>query len=371
MSAQRRRDALRRLEEVRGSKVLVHFLSDRISSAPMVGIMASQLGGEAYPFVFKHLRAIGKTPRLDLFLHTSGGQVDSVWPFVQLCRSFATERFTVIVPLRALSSGTLLCLGADEILMTDAGQLSPVDPTTQNAFNPRSADGLLPISVEDVTSYFQLATDSGDSKPEEAPKAGFGLKSADHILEVFRVLATQVHPLALGNVKRVHTQIRSLAKQLLQIHLPEKDRDKRIKAIVQKLTQELFSHGHMINRQEAIGLLGDDFVKAPSSTDEEGAIWSLFEEYESYFKLTETFSVREWLGADAERVLDARRAITESTAGGFHVYRTNFRVRQTSELPSNVQVQIPAGQGMPLIPGLPSKISGEVISQGWTTLQEE
>ena len=54
----------------------------------------------------------------------------------------------------------MISLGADEIIMSDLSELSPIDPSTANVFNPAdpaNVQNKIPISVEDVMAYFDLA----------------------------------------------------------------------------------------------------------------------------------------------------------------------------------------------------------------------
>ncbi len=358
MAFEERRQAIRKLQDIRGSKVLVHFLSDRriAGNAPIFG-MRTQLGGEAYRLIYEHIRTIGKPDKLDLFLHTSGGHLDSVWPLVSLCRS-ASKTFSVLVPMHALSGGTLLCLGADNILMCEAAVLSPIDPSTANPFNPKEGDRPVEISVEDVMSYFDLARGE-----KEGDTAVVGLKSENHILDVFKTLTTQVHPLALGNVKRVHSHIREIARRLLELHVRGEGAEERIKRVVSTLTEELYSHAHQIGRVEATQILGDDLVVLPSEK-EEAAMWELYRHYEDFFELADTFNVKEWMREDEEKELAATGGVIESE-GMSHLFKGTTKVRRMSEIPKGVQLQITPGQKLPLFPGFASKINLEPIGQGW------
>ncbi len=262
--------------------------------------------------------------------------------------------------MRAFSAGTLICLGANQVVMGDAAQLSPVDPTTQNPFNPRDPQGNpVPISVEDVTSYVELAR-SADDKGKS--RGAIGLKS-DDMVEVFKALIANVHPLALGNVKRVQSQIRSIATRLLELHISGDGAKERIEKIVRTLTEELYSHSHFINRSEAADILGEDMVPTPS-TEEHDALWGLYEVYERELELINTFNVNEFLGGVQERELDATGGFIESSAAA-HTFRATSMIRLSSVIPPNVQVQIPFGQPLPLIPGAPTQISVEPRREGW------
>jgi hypothetical protein len=124
--------------------------------------------------------------------------------------------------------------------MTRFGTLSPVDPSVTNEFNPddpTSPVDRIPIAVEDVLAFFQLASEQG----------GY---DADLAADAFRPLAESVHPLALGNVKRSIEQISQLAKKLIRLHTPDVG-DAELTALVTHLTTELYSHSHLVTRTEA------------------------------------------------------------------------------------------------------------------------
>lgn len=325
---------------------------------PVPGISTS-LAGEPQLLIYDHLRKLGRLKQLDLFLHTRGGEVDSVWPLVKLCRSM-TDKFCVIVPLRAHSAGTLLCLGADEVILGTAAELSPIDPTTTNPFNPVDGRGRpKPISVEDVASYFKLARDKDK---------GVGLTTEEHILKVFEKLSSEIHPLALGNVNRAHSQIRMIAEKLLRLHLTRKEDEELIKRAVRVLVEELYSHAHVINRDEVISILGEHIIKIPAREVEE-AMWNLFECYIDLFQLRKTFNIKEWVGDESEKELEVVGAALESEELS-HIFKFKSKIRTQPDLPPQIQVQIPLGQSLPPMPGFPTKLNIEPQSQGWYTNEE-
>ena len=78
---------------------------------------------------------------------------------VKLIRNHCDE-FEILVPYKAHSAGTLICMGADTIVMGKLGELTPVDPTTDHPFNPQNPSNpqqRLPVSVEDLNSYLLFA----------------------------------------------------------------------------------------------------------------------------------------------------------------------------------------------------------------------
>lgn len=69
----------------------------------------------------------------DLILYTPGGEVFSAMYISQFLREYP-GKVRVIIPIYAMSGGTLLALSGDEIIMTSTASLGPVDPQLGNLF---------------------------------------------------------------------------------------------------------------------------------------------------------------------------------------------------------------------------------------------
>jgi hypothetical protein len=349
-----RKQLIAQLEQIRGSKVLCYILSDRESFPNCPGFSA-QMASEPHLLFVDHLREIGRIPQLDFFLYTRGGATDSVWPLVSLFREYA-DRLTVLVPFRAHSAGTLICLGADEVIMGDAAEMSPIDPTTGNQFNPSDPSNpanRYGISVEDVAAYFELSRERA------------GITEHSDKIDVLKELTRNVHPLALGNVQRVYMQIRRLAGQLLGLHMNEDD--PIIDNVIKALTEKFYSHVHAISRREAITLMGD-WVRNP--TEQEAIImWNLFDAYADTLCLREKFQLPIFMGNQQEIDLPVVGGFIES-ADKSHVFNTNLKVIQRPNVPPNIQIQIPPGAAIPLAPGFSRSYDVSVQQMGWIANQQ-
>lgn len=265
---------IRRLEEIRGSRVLVYITSTRTNiEVPMAM--------DVIPVIYKHLQQLGasRVDTIDLVLHSNGGEGVVPWRLVTLIREYCNH-FNVLVPNRAFSAATLTALGADTVVMHPMGMLGPTDPTVSNAFNPvneRNPVGPpLGISVEDVTSYFALI------------KEDIGITHEDELVQAVTALTDKIHPLALGNVKRSTAQSRMLGEKLLLSRGREDLSPHDIEQIINKLTSQLYYHGHPINRQEAREDVGLSFVK-DTTPEEEIALWQLFQAYCADMRLEELY----------------------------------------------------------------------------------
>lgn len=75
--------------------------------------------------IYEHLRFIKKSKKkakVDLFIHSNGGDGTVPWRLVTLIREYA-DTFSVLIPHRAFSAATLTALGADSIVMHPMGML--------------------------------------------------------------------------------------------------------------------------------------------------------------------------------------------------------------------------------------------------------
>src|SRR5271166_4926682 len=152
MTADERREELKRLEQLRGNRVIAYLTGDRAGAQ-------TQIGMDVFPYFYELLNQIGRVKHIDVLLYSTGGQTMAGWGLVNLIREYC-KRFCVLIPFKAHSTATLMALGADEIVMGSMGQLSPVDPSITSPFNPvapgpQGVPQVLPISVEDVISYMQ------------------------------------------------------------------------------------------------------------------------------------------------------------------------------------------------------------------------
>jgi hypothetical protein len=119
-----------------------------------------------------------KLKNVDVILHTYGGEAGAAYKMVKLIRA-AAERVNFIVPAYAKSAGTLLCLGADEILMTDLSELGPLDTQIRD-----HQDGTAPQYISALNGFKAL---------EQVQKHTFGT------LDIAIKLLTQDHLLKLGD----------------------------------------------------------------------------------------------------------------------------------------------------------------------------
>ena len=235
---QDRIDLYKQIEAERESKLLVYITSTR-------GGLETQIANDILPKFTEHLDKMGDTQKITLYLYTNGGNTLAAWSLVNLIRSFC-KNFEVIIPANCFSSGTLICLGSDNIIMTKQATLGPIDPSVNGPFNPNipginDPNAKLPVSVEYVNAYIEMA------------KTNFGINDQHCMKDILLSLSEKIHPMTLGQVFRTRSQIQMLARKLMKWHkLTQEQEDE----IVKFLCSESGSHDYSIHRNEAVEHLG-------------------------------------------------------------------------------------------------------------------
>lgn len=309
MSFPERQKLYRKIEKERQTKVLAFVTGDRVN-------METRIAPDCIDLFVDLLDKIGPTKRISLVLHTNGGQTLAAWRLVNLIRTFCDE-LEVMIPLKALSAGTLIAIGSDKIVMTKQAALGPIDPSVNNPLNPQAVVNgqprQVPVSVEAVRGYLNAA------------KQELGIKGQDGLTSVLLNLAGHIHPLVLGEVFRSRAQIRFLAEKLIQGQV--KDARKR-KTIIDFLSADSGSHDYTINRREAASLGLN--VEKPSA-DFYQTLREIHHSISTELKLLEPYAPQNVLGAVAvnQPVPYAEvRGLIESTEGGCYGYVSQGNLRK-------------------------------------------
>lgn len=337
-----RKAILAALEADLGMPVLAWVTGDREN-------LPAQIGADQIVRFPRHLDAIGQGDAIALLLYTRGGDTNVPWPVVNFIRAYS-KSLTVLVPFCGHSAGTLVSLGADCVYMSKIGTLSPIDPSVANAFNPQdpvNPQNRIPIAVEDVMAYFELAKSQGVKRDEDLAAS-------------FNRLADAVHPLALGNVHRSIAQISQLAEKLIHLHSPDDDADE-VADRIRRLTTAFYTHNHLINRQEAqdLGLP----VKSPSDNVEKQML-------AYYAQLINDLELRSKF--DPASILSQQ---SQQEQQGIKLERAYIETTKSADVflsEGTVSMQQQILQGMPpqaQPPALPQIATFEVTSEEWRELE--
>lgn len=219
---------IEKLAKARSGVVLSLVYVDFLPANPM-------LAGDLIPQLESILLEIGKVPRLNLFLRSTGGMAEIPWKIVSLLRSFCTE-FAVIVPRSAMSGATHVAIAADELVMSPLSYIGSVDPTRTHPLLPRDPQNApIPVSVQDLKHCLQFVK----RNVPEGEKVG----------PILNQLFSQVSPLAIGALEQSYELSRLITQKVLATR-KKPLAPKVVKNIVDRLAGKYFSHGYFISRGE-------------------------------------------------------------------------------------------------------------------------
>ena len=279
----------RELESAYNGKVLAYITGDRPN-------YSAQIAQDVIDLFIDQLDSIGPVERIVLYLYTRGGDTAAAWNIVNLIRMYC-EKLTVVVPHKAHSAGTIICLGANNIVMTKQATLSPIDPSLNTPLNPiipGPPNSTYPVSVEAVKGYIELA------------KGEYKLATDDALASALIKLSEHVHPLVLGQALRTRAQINMLATKLLKYQI---DDEEQIKHISTFLCTDSGSHDYTINRREAADDLKLCITKP--SPEEYIIIKKIYNSFAEEMGLGQYQVPNNRLGA-----YSVRRSFVESISGG-------------------------------------------------------
>lgn len=220
-------------------------------------VFHATLNDEAVDVLYECLRSLGRIENLDLVLLTRGGYITTTRRIALLLREY-TERLTILAPYRVRSSGTLLCLSADELILGPLAELSPLDPGI-NATEPPPPNAQGTVSAADIRAFQQMAED------------WFGVADKEDRLQVLAMVAQRFFPTSLSAFYRSDLMTRQIAMELLAYQLPQAEAEVR-QRIVDQLVGGYYAHDYIITRADALSLGLNVRFTSPA---EETLLWDL------------------------------------------------------------------------------------------------
>jgi hypothetical protein len=253
----------RAIEQYRKRPLIVYATSTR------PGVVA-QMAPDAVREFIDQLDAIKDAKRIDILLHSTGGDGLTAWKLMSILR----ERFdevSVLVPYMAFSAATLFALGADEIVMHPHASLGPIDPQISIA----QPDGKVrQFAYEDVGAFLRFLT--SEVKVTEQV----------HVSAIVEKLFSVVDPVNVGAAKRASELASSVGERLLLTHMSKGDEKARAKQIADNLNKSFFAHGDAVSRKRATEL---QLKIAEADQTLETLIWNAYLGMESYLDLRQPF----------------------------------------------------------------------------------
>lgn len=310
----KRLNLYKQLEEQRNSKLLVYVTGTRAG-------LETQIASDILSKFSEHLDKIGDINKISLYLYTNGGDTLTAWSLVNLIRSFCKE-LEVIIPSNCFSSGTLICLGANNLIMTKQAVLGPIDPSINGPLNPTipgipDPNAKVPVSVEHVNAYIEMA------------RKDFGITDQKNMTEILLNLSEKIHPLTLGQVYKSKSQIQMLAKKLMKWQALEQEKED---AIIKFLCSESGSHDYSIRRKEASESLGLHIEKP--SMEQYKIIKNIFDDISEELELDNPYNPAIMLNNSNKISYSFRRGLIESIYNGTDVFLSEGILQKESFIPA-------------------------------------
>jgi hypothetical protein len=195
-----------------------------------------------------------------LFLCSQGGDADAAYR-IGRCLQRKYERFTVVVGGWCKSAGTLLVIGAHELVMADQAELGPLDVQIGRKDELWESDSGLTVltAIAKLEEKCFELFESGFLKLKMKSDGRITLKTATELAHKLAIgtitpIVSQIDPLQVGEVTRAMNigleYANRLAERSENIHRslnPEEDS-------IQKLANGYPTHGFVIDREEAAEL---------------------------------------------------------------------------------------------------------------------
>ena len=292
------------------------------------------------------MRPLGKTP----------------WKMVTKIREFCNQ-FSVMIPFKAHSAGTMVTLGADKILMSPMGELGPIDPSLQLKGDAPGRTFLIPdLGVEDVAAYLSFLRERARITDQSA------------LSETVKALAEHLTPTLLGRMERVYTHIRLVARKLLSLQKPPLP-ESAIETIAEALTEKMYTHGHGIGVEEAksIGLRVERM-----SDDLDSLVWKLLLDYEDEMKLLTNADPVSYFSDDTVNVHEERDAVgvCMESKDMRYVFKGTIRIERVRQMPSplnlslNIPLNLPPSVTLETLPQQAQQALQQLIQQASQQLQQ-
>lgn len=196
-----------------------------------------------------------------LVLVTWGGDIDAAYRIARYLRETYQENVTVLVPGLCKSAGTLICVGANELVIGESGELGPLDVQVRekgelfsfhSGLAMRQALDSLLVAMRDTLRGVLVDVGQG---------GGLGMERAAEIairtaVGAFAPIYGQIAPERLGEVARLLMVAMNYAERL-QGNLQE--------GALGRLVLGYPSHSYAIDRSEAETLF--NVVRKPSEPE--------------------------------------------------------------------------------------------------------
>ncbi|MFQ6081942.1 MAG: hypothetical protein ACE5WD_01115 [Candidatus Aminicenantia bacterium] len=235
----------------------------------LFGHPAGAIGHEDGEIIENILRSIElRENELYLLLHTPGGSPEAAANVIRVCRSYS-KSFKVIIPNAAMSAGTLIAMGSDEIIMSDTSKLGPIDP--QMIFVQEKGVAIMRSAKSFIDAYIDLINSAKRAITTGQPPTPFL-----HLLN-------RQDPSWIIECVRARNATENLAKEVLKKNMLKDKTEEEIDEVVKKFFEvgDKNTHGRSISSEEAAEF-GLKIRKEDKYSEFWNKIWEIYVRTETY-----------------------------------------------------------------------------------------
>lgn len=223
--------------------------------------------------------------KLAILLDTGGGNVYSAVKIMDTLRTKYKE-ITIIIPQEAKSSGTMMCCGADKLIMGPISELGPLDKPMIHPENETETISALDI-VRSIEGMLTIAKDRQKELAREITR-GFGVPkkqsleiAGDSISKLIAPMLCKEDIKIYNQAKRLLVIAQSYATEFLDKYMfkyvkSEKLRGRVVKTVTRRLIWFYPDHSFAIRRNELVEWLF--IVEEAEKVDYWEELWKEFEQ---------------------------------------------------------------------------------------------
>lgn len=224
------------------------------------GIFSKSIGQEDELAIYRLLKEKKEFKSgLVIFLDTSGGNIYSSVKILDVLRTKYSE-IVIAIPQEAKSSGTLMCCGADGLIMSPVSELGPLDKPMIHPANETAR-----ISALDIVKSIDGMLDTAEEREKEFARElnrelGVPIKqslefASDSISKLISPMLCREDVKIYNQAKRLLAIAEKYATELLNKYMlkyikSEKLREKIARLIIRQLVWLYPDHSYAIRRSE-------------------------------------------------------------------------------------------------------------------------
>lgn len=174
------------------------------------------------------ISSVGKNSKILLIVNSPGGDPHTAERIIKICKEWADVSFETLVPDKAKSAATMICLGSDKIHMTQTSELGPIDVQVP------WGDRLLPAHVV-IKSYEELMSACTNTPHDKR-------------VEPFLQQLQSYNAAQIEGLRLARDLAKEIAEKVLKSGMMKASSSREIKTLLRQFLdpEELKSHGRPI-----------------------------------------------------------------------------------------------------------------------------